>query len=86
MLYFNTFVIFRKHGLSFHCYADETQIYLLLKSSSSELESLMSCFLDVKAWMSLSFLDCSKILDSHFHFSQAPILDLGVLSSLDSLA
>ncbi len=46
-----------RHGLSFHCYADDTQIYLPLKQSSNGLEALMSCLSDVKAWLSLNFLN-----------------------------
>ncbi len=49
--------IFRKHGLSFHCYADDTQIYLPLKQSSNGPETLMSSLSDVKAWLSLHFLN-----------------------------
>lgn len=51
---------FRKHGLSFHCYADDTQIYLPLKPSSSGLETLISCLSDVKASLSLNFLDLNE--------------------------
>uniref|UniRef100_A0A8C2KHR2 Reverse transcriptase domain-containing protein n=1 Tax=Cyprinus carpio TaxID=7962 RepID=A0A8C2KHR2_CYPCA len=41
--------IFRKHGLSSHCYADDTKIYLPLKQSSNGLEALMFSLSDVKA-------------------------------------
>ncbi len=47
--------IFRKHGLSFHCYVDDTQVYLLVKRNSVGFESLMACLADVKAWLSLNF-------------------------------
>ncbi len=45
--------IFRKHGLSFHFYADDTQVYLPVKLNSLGFESLMACLADVKAWLSL---------------------------------
>ncbi len=48
---------FRKHGLSFHCYADETQVYLPVKL----MASLMACLADVKDWFSLNFLIFLKI-------------------------
>ncbi len=48
--------LFRKHGLSFHCYADDTQVYLPVKRNSVGFESLMACLAAVKAWLSLHFL------------------------------
>ncbi len=41
----------RKHGLLFHCYADDSQIYV---------ESLLDCLDDIKAWMSLNFLSFNE--------------------------
>ncbi len=49
--------IFRKHGVSFHCYADDTQIYLPLKQNKhAALESLFACLDEVKTWFSNFFL------------------------------
>ncbi len=50
--------IFRKHGLYFHCYADD--IYLPLKPSSNGPETLASCLSGVKAWLSLNFLNFNE--------------------------
>ncbi len=48
--------IFRKHGVSFHCYADDTQIYLPLKQNKhAALESLFACLDKVKTWFSQFF-------------------------------
>ncbi len=52
--------IFRKHGVSFHCYADDTQIYLPLESNNKGLDALLACLADVKAWMSLNFLHLNE--------------------------
>ncbi len=49
--------IFRKHGVSFHCYADDTQIYLPIKRNKhAALESLFACLDEVKTWLSQIFL------------------------------
>ena len=53
--------IFRKHGIAFHCYADDTQIYLPLKNvNSTSLRSLFLCLEDVKAWVALNFLKLNE--------------------------
>lgn len=51
----------RKHGISFHCYADDTQIYLPLKrSDANSLKPELDCLNDIKAWMPLNFLNFNK--------------------------
>ncbi len=49
--------IFRKYGLSFHCY---TQVYLPIKRKSDGLDALWACLADVKAWLSLNFLNFNE--------------------------
>ena len=49
------------HGLSFHCYADDTQLYLSFEASSpSDLHKTIAkvedCVLDIKRWMSDNLL------------------------------
>lgn len=48
--------ILRKHGIYFHCYADDSQIYVPLRKSDSYcVKPLLACLHDIKAWMSLNF-------------------------------
>ncbi len=54
--------IFRKYGLSFHCYADDTQVYLPIKWNSDRLDALWARLADVKAWLSLNFLNFNEII------------------------
>ena len=43
--------------MSYHCYADDTQIYLYVKSNNlNQLSSLHECLAATKGWMSLYFL------------------------------
>lgn len=56
--------IFQKYNISYHCYADDTQLYLPLEpghSNNNTLESLHDCLWDVKSWIACSSLqlnDC----------------------------
>ncbi|TWW71159.1 putative RNA-directed DNA polymerase from transposon X-element [Takifugu flavidus] len=49
--------IIRQHGIHFHCYADDTQLYLSMKPEETEkLVKLQTCLKDIKYWMSSNFL------------------------------
>lgn len=48
--------IFRKHKISFHCFADDVQIYLPLNSKTNSIEALSNCLGEIRDWMSLNFL------------------------------
>ncbi len=49
--------ILSKYGVSFHCYADDTQLYLPLKPTASiAVERLVECFGEIKVWMSANLL------------------------------
>ncbi len=49
--------ILRKFGVSFHFYADDSQIYLQIKRNDpSTLLTLLSCLDEVKFWLSNNFL------------------------------
>ncbi len=49
--------IIRKYGVSFHCYADENQLYISLRpGETNQIEILMECKVDIKKWMTSNFL------------------------------
>ncbi|KAI5085635.1 hypothetical protein C0J45_2211, partial [Silurus meridionalis] len=49
--------ILRKYGVNFHCYADDTQLYLSAKPTGSfPPPSLTSCLSEIKDWLSANFL------------------------------
>ena len=51
--------IFRKYEVSFHCFADDIQIYLPLSSKGS-FQSLQNCLNEVKAWLKSNFLNLNE--------------------------
>ncbi len=55
--------VISKHGLSFHCYADDTQLYIKTAPDPlTALSSLTTCLEETKAWMNSNFLqlNCNK--------------------------
>ena len=49
--------IIRKHSINFHCYADDTQLYLSIKpDEANQLAKLQACLKDIKSWMTCNFL------------------------------
>ena len=49
--------IIQRHNVSFHCYADDTQIYLLLRLNDPRcLAAVLDCLKDVNRWMAQNFL------------------------------
>ncbi len=49
--------IIRKYGISFHCYADDTQLYISTRpDETSKLSKLTECIKNVKDWMTNNFL------------------------------
>ncbi len=58
MLYMLSLVnIIRKYEVSFHCYDDDTQLYIYSRPSEThQIEKLMECIVDIKSWMTNNFL------------------------------
>ncbi len=49
--------IIRKHGVSVHCYADDTQLYISSRPGEThQIEKIMECIVDIKNWMTNKFL------------------------------
>ena len=49
--------IIRKHSINFHCYADDTQLYLSMKpDQNDQIEKLNACISDIKTWMTINYL------------------------------
>ncbi len=49
--------IIRKHGVSFHCYADDPQLYISSRPGEThQIEKLMECIVDIKNRMTSNFL------------------------------
>ncbi|XP_047193774.1 uncharacterized protein LOC118286550 [Scophthalmus maximus] len=47
----------RKRRINFHCYADDTQLYLSIKpEETNRVDKLLDCLKDIKAWMTYNFL------------------------------
>ncbi len=49
--------IIRKHGVSFHCYADDSQLHISSQPGKThQIEKLMECIVDIKNWMTSNSL------------------------------
>ncbi len=70
--------IIRKYGISFHCYADDTQLYISTKPDEiSKLSKLTECVENIKDWMTSNFL----LLNS----DKTEILIIGLKNSTQNL-
>lgn len=78
--------IFKKHNVSFHCFADDVQIYMPVKiKSKGALQPLLDCLNEVKLWLSSNFLKLNEsktefiVFGSPLSLGDEPIL--GPISS-----
>uniref|UniRef100_A0A8D3EFU3 Reverse transcriptase domain-containing protein n=1 Tax=Scophthalmus maximus TaxID=52904 RepID=A0A8D3EFU3_SCOMX len=50
-----------KHNISFHCFADDIQLYLPLRGDGQgALHPLLDCLADIKAWMGANFFNLNE--------------------------
>ena len=71
--------IIRKHGVSFHCYTDDTQLYISSRPDETyQLTKLTECIADIKNWMTSNFLllNSEKNRDSNFLYQLCILLIL----------
>uniref|UniRef100_A0A3P9JXN4 Reverse transcriptase domain-containing protein n=1 Tax=Oryzias latipes TaxID=8090 RepID=A0A3P9JXN4_ORYLA len=53
--------VIRTHNISFHSYADDTQLYIAMSPDDTRpIEALFNCILDVKFWMANNFLQLNQ--------------------------
>ena len=55
--------VISRHGISFHCYADDTQLYFKINPASSDTlpsSTLTTCLGETKAWMKENFLQLNS--------------------------
>ena len=70
--------IAEKYQFSFHCYADDCQIYFCFRASSSEepLSKLEMCLVEIKTWMTHHFLKLNnqktEVLEVFPFYNQSP--------------
>ncbi len=49
--------VIRKNGVSFHCYVDDTQLYISSRPGEThQIVKLMERIVDIKIWMTNNFL------------------------------
>ncbi|TWW58995.1 putative RNA-directed DNA polymerase from transposon X-element [Takifugu flavidus] len=80
--------IIRQHGIHFHCYADDTQLYLSIKPEKTEqLVTLQTCLKDIKSWMSSNFLLLNPGKTEVMVFGPEPLWDrLDHMITLDGIS
>lgn len=53
--------VIRRHGINFHSYADDTQLYISMSpDDTGPMDALFNCILDIKSWMAKNFLQLNQ--------------------------
>lgn len=72
--------IFKKYNVSFHYYADDTQIYPPLQQNHF-LTPILECLNDIKGWLNFNFLKLNENKREIIIFGQSETVNLGPLAS-----
>ncbi len=68
--------IFEKHGIHYHLYADDSQIYLPLKRKDNlSIQSLYDCLAEVKCWLANNFLQLNENKSEFILFGKKGCVD-----------
>ena len=81
--------IIRQHGIDFHLYADDTQLYLCFKPSNSTskqeaIQRIENCVRDIKSWMTNNFLKLNEdktelvVVTSHDDISRSQQITMNI--------
>jgi len=62
--------IIARHNLSFHCYADDLQIYLPLKTGDVQ-GTLVDCITDIKQWFAQNFMHLNEDKTEYIVFEES---------------
>ncbi len=72
--------IFLKYGVSFHLYADDTQLYLPFKHNDSiSIDVLLACLKEAKLWLTQNLLALNENKTEIVRFGPSNFYDLGDL-------
>uniref|UniRef100_A0A3P8PY01 Reverse transcriptase domain-containing protein n=1 Tax=Astatotilapia calliptera TaxID=8154 RepID=A0A3P8PY01_ASTCA len=53
--------VIRRHGVNFHSYADDTQLYISVSPDDTRpMDALFNCILDIRSWMAENFLQLNQ--------------------------
>ena len=85
--------IIRKHGLNFHLYADDTQVYISFEpgvsvSKETAISCLEACIKDIKIWMTNNLLKLNDdkteliVITTHSNSSQNQHIGINIGDSL----
>ncbi len=89
-LIFSTFTtslgpIIQAHGISYHCYADDTQLYLSFRPDDPTVSARISgCLADISAWMKEHHLQLNLAKTELLVFPVTPTLHHGFTMQIDS--